>query len=187
MSWLSRLLHRKASASPAELPAPAPERAPAWAQELLEAVQKSGRAQAKAIARLEALEPKLEGGFADLRSAIGAAARPPADPRGLEDILDALDILDEARRALAASGWTESEQGLAGVAERLERFLGDLGVARRASATEPLDGKLFRVVGTVQRPDLPDGAPTQVVRAAAFLGGRLLREGEVLVNRRPFP
>lgn len=186
MSWLSRLLHRKASASSAELSAPAPERAPAWAQELLEAVQKTGRAQAKAIARLEALEPKLEGGFADLRSAIGSA-RPVADPPDLEGILDSLDILDEARRALAASGWTQSEQGLAGVAERLERFLGDLGVARRASATEPLDGKLFRVVGTVQRPDLPDGAPAQVVRAAAFLGDRLLREGEVLVNRRPFP
>jgi molecular chaperone GrpE (heat shock protein) len=74
---------------------------------------------------------------------------------------------------------------LAGVTERLERFLDGSGLSRRAAASAPLDGKVFRVVGTVERTDLPDGSPVEVVRAAALAGDRLVREGEVLVNRRP--
>ncbi|HYU16932.1 MAG TPA: hypothetical protein VEL05_12695, partial [Candidatus Acidoferrum sp.] len=72
MSWLSRLVSKK---EPASLPAD-PDEPPAWAVELIEASQKIARSQAKATARVEALDAKLEGGFADLRSAVAAVARP---------------------------------------------------------------------------------------------------------------
>jgi len=186
MSWLTRLFRPEQPDPPASAEAPVPEEPPEWALEMLEAIQKVGRAQAKAAARVEGLESKLEGGFADVRSAV-AAARPATQSPKLDPVLDALDILDEARRSLVAAGWAQFEQGLGGVTERLERFLVDFGLARRALATEPLDGRLFRVVGTVERLDLPDGAPAQVVRAAALAGDRVVREGEVLVNRRPSP
>jgi len=192
MSLLSRLLSRTrpAPVSPfsdeeedggAEA---APDEPPDWAVELLDAVQKLARSQARAAARVEALESKVEGGFAEMRSAV-AAPRPSAAPVArLDVLLDALDVLDEARRAIAAAGSAQTERGLAGVSERLESFLADSGVSRRAEATEPLDGRLFRVVGTVELPDLPDGVPAQVVRAAALSSGRVVREGEVLINRR---
>ena len=182
MTWLSRLVSRR---QPAPLLAELREdEPPAWAVELIEASQKIARSQAKTVARVEAVEAKLEGGFADLRSAV-TAARPAAAPARLDPLLDALDILDEARRALAAAGSAPVEQGLAGVTERLESFLAASGLSRHAVAGEPLDGKLFRVVGTVERADMPDGAPAQVVRAAALAGGRVVREGEILINRRP--
>ncbi len=190
MNWLTRLFTRKQpnpSVDPEPLPqleAHPPDEPPEWAVDLLEAVQKVGRAQARSIARLESLESKLEAGFTDVRSAV-SAARPTAEPPKLDAVLDALDILDEARRSLLDAGFSQSEQGLAGVTERLEGFLRRSGVARRAQVSEPIDGKLFRVVGTVERSDLPDGAPAQVVRAAALAGDRVVREGEVLVNRRP--
>jgi len=60
-----------------------------------------------------------------------------------------------------------------------------MGLTRVAEAPGALDGRLFRAVGVVDRPDLADGAPAQVVRAAALVGERVVREGEVLINRRP--
>lgn len=181
MHWLTRLFRRRSPDLPAEPPPPAPD----WAVSLLEAVQKVGRSQAKVTARIDGLESKLEGGFSDLRTTISAMR--PVSPEGakLDPVLDALDILDAARRTLTASGQVTAEQGLAGVTERIERFLGDSGLRRHAIAHDPLDGKLFRVVGTVERVDLPEGAPAEVVRAAALAGEHLVREGEVLVNRRP--
>lgn len=188
MSWLSNLFARSRPAEDldpvAALPPPEP---PDWALELLEAVQKSARAQAKGAVRLEALEAKLEGGFADLRAALRdrpaspAASSPSPSP---DPVLDALDLLDEAARALSASGSEAVVQGLRGVTARLERFLAEGGVTRLSQASSPLDGRTFRVVGTVQRPDLAEGEPALVVRAAARRGDRLVREGEVLVNRR---
>jgi len=184
MSWLTRLFSRKVSSQSSG--AADPDLPPVWAAELLDAVQKASRSQARAIARIEDLESKLEGGFADLRAAISVARPAPgtADPGRLEAVLDALDILDQARRTLSAAGHMQVEQGLAGVAERMDAFLAAEGLARRPAASEPLDGKLFRVVGTIERPDLPNGAPAQVVRAAVSMGERVIREGEVLVNRR---
>ncbi len=181
MNWLRYLFNRKPPDSPDTGPLPAPD----WALALSEAVQRIGRSQAKVVARIEALESKLEGGFSDLRTAISGAR--PASPAeaNLDALLDALDILDEARRALVSSGLAQAEHGLAGVTDRVERFLFDSGLSRRAAAPEPLDGKLFRVVGTVERTDLPDGAPVAVVRAAALAGDRIVREGEILVSRRP--
>jgi molecular chaperone GrpE (heat shock protein) len=181
MHWLSHLFTRK---SPPPLAETAPL-VPDWALELTEAVQKVGRSQAKVVARVEALESKLEGGFSDLRAAVTAARPVPASEANVDAVLDALDVLDAARRALRASGHALAEEGLAGVTERLERFLDGSGLSRRAAASAPLDGKVFRVVGTVERTDLPDGSPVEVVRAAALAGDRLVREGEVLVNRRP--
>ncbi|HTP27817.1 MAG TPA: nucleotide exchange factor GrpE, partial [Anaeromyxobacteraceae bacterium] len=142
-----------------------------------------GRAQAKTTARIEALESKLEGGFSDLRSELGTSGRGTAGP-DLEEVLDALDILDEASRTLEDGGNAPAAEGLRGVADRLQRFLARAGLTRIAKPPSVLDGRIFRVVGVVERHDLADGTPAQVVRAAALAGDRLIREGEVLVNRR---
>lgn len=186
MRWFTRLFRRP---PPVELPAPVPEAgAPDWARELQEAVQKAARSQARTAARVESLEAKLEGGLAELRGAVGsAAAAAPAEPPRLDLVLDALDILDQARRVFLAQGQGPAERGLAGVSERLERFLAANGITRLAKAEGPLDGRVFRVVGTVDRPDLPAGTPAEVVRAAVLSGDRVLREGEVLVNRSSQP
>jgi hypothetical protein len=176
--FLKRLFSRKP-------PTPAiSNELPDWTRELIEAIQKLGRSQIKATVRVETMESKLEGGFAELRSAI-AAARPANMPaQDPTPLLDALDILDEARRSLLSAGLTQEELGLARVSERIESFLKKSGLARYAAATEPLDGRLFRIVGTVDRADLHDGAPVQVVRAAAIAGDRVIREGEIIINRR---
>ncbi len=77
MSWLKRLFGPRREPIPLlALEAAAP--VPPWALELLEAVQKVGRAQARSMARIEALESKLEGGFSDLRST--ATSRPAGAP-----------------------------------------------------------------------------------------------------------
>ncbi len=180
MSWLKRLFapRREQLALPA-LEAGAP--APPWALELQEAVQKVGRAQAKTMARIEALESKVEGGFSDLRS---SAPSGPAAAPSFDEVLDAMDILDEASRTLEDAGNAPAAQGLQGVVDRLQRFLARAGLARIAKTPAALDGRLFRVVGVVERHDLADGAPARVVRAAALSGDRVVREGEVLVNRR---
>lgn len=181
MSWLKRLFGPRREPTPLlALEAAAP--VPPWALELLEAVQKVGRAQARAVARIEALESKLEGGFSDLRST--ASSRPAGAPC-FDEVLDAMDTLDEACRALEDGGNAHAAQGLRGVVDRLQRFLTRTGLTRIAEPPLPMDGRLFRVVGIVQRHDLADGAPAQVVRAAALAGERVVREGEVLINRRP--
>ena len=180
MNWLKRLLAggRERRLVLPEAPAPAPP----WAVELQETVQRVGRAQTRVIARIEALESKLEGGFSDLRSNPNPR---PADIPSFDEVLDALDILAEACRSLDSAGNAPAAHGLRGVVDRLERFLGRMGLTRLAEPPVMLDGRLFRVVGVVERPDLADGAAAQVVRAAAVAGEQVLREGEVLINRRP--
>lgn len=178
MRWLDRLFRRP---TPPELPAPEAG-PPEWAREFLDALQKVARSQARTAARVESLEAKLEGGFAELRGAVATAGARAESPR-LDLVLDALDVLDEARRALLAAGQAPSERGLAGVSERLERFLAASRLTRLVVADEPLDGRVFRVIGTLDRPDLPAGTPVEVVRAAVLSGDRVVREGEVLVNR----
>jgi molecular chaperone GrpE (heat shock protein) len=73
--------------------------------------------------------------------------------------------------------------GLRSVASKLEATLSRVSIERKRTPGLPVSGKLFRVVGTDDRPDLPTGAVTRVVRAAAVSGGRVLREGEVFVNK----
>lgn len=183
--WLRRRFaaHSKVPALPeAALPAASP---PSWASALLEAVQKSSRAQARLALQVEDLDRKLEGGLAEWRSAsaqksaaTGLSAGP--EPRW-EDLLDALDLLDEATRladpALAP--------GLAGVTDRLVRFLAHSGLTRLAPLAQPPDGRLFRVVGTQPYPSLVEGDVVRVVRAAVLRGEHLVREGEVITVRNP--
>jgi molecular chaperone GrpE (heat shock protein) len=137
--------------------------------------------------QVEDLERKLEGGFAELRSALlsqkgagtgaHAGAAPPWD-----ELLDALDLLDEAVRladpALAP--------GLMGVVARLGSFLSHAGLTRLVPLGQPPDGRLFRVVGTESHSSLAEGSIARVVRAAVLRGEHLLREGEAItVRNRP--
>lgn len=157
--------------------------------EILEAIQKASRTQARFGARLEALESKLEGGFTDLRAALaGQAAAARASARGSvqwDDLLDALDLLEEAIRSIGSASVPEAAaEGLRGIASRLERFLGQAGLVRVRAPDRLTDGKLFRVVGTEQLPELADGAIARLVRSAVLEGDRVVREGEVTINRR---
>jgi molecular chaperone GrpE (heat shock protein) len=184
-NWLSRHFHRE------------PSTPPEWASALGETAVKTARAQARLGVQVEELERKLEAGLEEVRSMLALKASRSAalaaelrreeqgSPGLWDDLLDAMDLLEEARRLCASEGQTETASGLGGVLARLERFLGRSGLERIAASPEPLDGRLFRVVGQASRPDLPPGAVVQVVRAAARCrDGKLIREGEVLVNGR---
>ncbi|HEY3352692.1 MAG TPA: hypothetical protein VGQ83_05555, partial [Polyangia bacterium] len=124
----------------------------------------------------------LGGGLGEVRAALVAGAAPAvaAAPRPA-DLLDAMDLLDEAIRVSAAAGTPAVAAGLTGVLARLGRFLDELGLRRVASAGEPLDGKLFRVVGEEAA---GAGPGVRVVRAAVCAGPRVVREGEVILARR---
>jgi molecular chaperone GrpE (heat shock protein) len=184
--WLRRLFaaHPEVPALPREIqPAELP---PAWATALLDAVQKSSRAQARLALQVEDLDRKLEGGLSELRGSLsskeGTAPSLSAGTEPLWDaLLEALDLLDEATRladpALAP--------GLAGVTERLVRFLAHSGLTRLAPLGQPPDGRLFRVVGTQPHPSLAEGVIARVVRAAVLRGEHLVREGEAITVRNP--
>ncbi|MFY0566373.1 nucleotide exchange factor GrpE [Archangium lansingense] len=165
------------------LPAESP---PTWGTTLLDAVQKSSRAQARLSLRVEDLERKLEGGLAELRGSLSSlrgatsgnsssGSEPPWD-----DLLDALDLLEEASRVAADEALAS---GLMGVAARLERFVTASGLTRLASIGHIPDGRLFRIVGTQPHPSFAEGAIARVVRAAALRGERLIREGEAIIVR----
>jgi len=182
--WLRRLFAAPALAPglPGHgLPAESP---PAWATALLEAVQKSARAQARLALQVEDLERKLEGGLAEWRGSLSAQkGDAPGVAPGTElhwdELLDARDLLEEAARVadpVLASG-------LAGVMERLDRFLSRAGLRRLASLGHPPDGRFFRVVGTQPHPNLAEGAISRVVRAAVLRGEHLVREGEAITVR----
>lgn len=173
MSLFARLFRRPVPAS-----LPAPVEPPPWAEALSEALTKSARAQAKLGVCVEALDARLEAGFSDLRAAL--AARPAASTPSVDPVLDVLDALEEAARSLEGDR-PEVAEGLRGLVARLERFLATTGVERLAHPTEPLDGKLFRVVGREPKPGQRSGVVTQVVRAAARGPSGVIREGEVIV------
>lgn len=152
------------------------------AAELLDAVQRSTRTTAKLALKLEDLERKLEGGLAELRSTLGASrAATCASP---DELLDAMDLIDQAATRSAALDPALAE-GLRGVLERLDRHLAAQGLVRSAPIGAAPDPRLFRVVGSEADASLPDGVVARVVRAAVTQGDTLLREGEVLTNRRP--
>ena len=175
MSWVARLFGREGA--PEEPAAPADR----TRQELLDGLQKVARAQAKQTLRLEELESKLEGGFADLRAQLEEAQRPAGDVDWAE-LLDAMDALDEAARLAVAT--PDVAAGLRAVLQRMDRFLAVAGVERRTPVGTPPDGRLFRVVGSEPAAALPEGVVARVVRAAALRGEEILREGEVIVARR---
>ncbi|MHB8874237.1 MAG: nucleotide exchange factor GrpE [Myxococcaceae bacterium] len=160
-----------------------PEGPPAWADELFELARKTARAQARLALKLEDLEAKVEGGFTELRQSARAAPA-PASPTSLrwDDLLDAMDLLDEASRSAADASVAD---GLRQVLARLERVLAQASLVRHATPGAAPDGRLFRVVGAHLEETLPDGVVSRVVRAAVLCGDRVLREGEVLTNRRP--
>jgi molecular chaperone GrpE (heat shock protein) len=152
-------------------------------EELLEATHRLARAQARQGARLEEMEGKLEAGFQDLRAVVGTLAAPAAtDQLRWDDLLDAMDALEEAV-ALAGSV-PELAQGLRQVLHRLERFAAQAEISRKRPVGSAPDGRLFRVVGTEEAPAVAEGAVARVVRAAVLRGTRVLREGEVIINRR---
>jgi molecular chaperone GrpE (heat shock protein) len=159
----------------------AEEPRPPRVDELAELLQKSLRALTRVAITLEELERKVEGGFEDLRRSLTDATRgaEPADA-GWYDVLDALDVLGHAMHAGCDP---TTLAGLHGIEERLARVLARAGIVRHGAAGAPLDGRLWRVVGSEPRPELPAGVVTRVVRAAATRGERVVREGEVIISR----
>jgi|GEM_PF-2261710 len=158
---------------------PAP---PAWLPELLEAMTKAARSHARLAAKVEDVERKLEGGFAELRGVLEPLQRQSrVNTSPPEPVLDALDALDEA---VEQSGGSLAE-GLGAVRLRLEAFVESQGLKRHAATGVVPDGRLFKVVGSLERAGFPDGAIARVVRAAVTRGADVVREGEVLTNRRP--
>ena len=176
MPWLARLFRRDRALPETATASNEPTR-----QELLEGMHRLARAQAKQGLRLEELESKLEGGFADLRAQLEEQQRPGGDVDWSE-LLDAMDALDEAARVAATT--PEVAAGLRRVIERMGQFLAARGVERQVPVGRSPDARLFRVVGTETAPALPDGVVARVVRAAALRGAEILREGEVIVTRR---
>lgn len=182
--WLIRRFTRRSRAPALPEAAPPVESTPLWVTSLQDSMQRSSRAQARLVLHVEDLERKLEGGLAELRGALcslrgeAAGAAPEAGLRW-EELLDALDVLEEA--SLLAEGGLAS--GLAGVAARLERFLAQAGLTRLYPLGQPPDGRLFRIVGTQPHSSLAEGVVVRVVRAAVLRGEQLVREGQVIIVR----
>jgi len=153
-------------------------------RELLEVMRKLTRHSTKLALKLDELGSKQDAGFGDLRSKLDARPAIHGDAVPCDDVLDALDALDEAARALDDGRAEGVAQGLRAIGARLTRFLAQQSLVRLAEPTTPIDGRLFRVVGAEHVSELPDGAPVRVVRAAVRRGDRVVREGEVIVNRR---
>jgi molecular chaperone GrpE (heat shock protein) len=179
VSLLSRFLGRKQEQPNDEGPlAEQLER-----RQLMETVQKLARSQAKLALRVEELDGKIEGGFADLGNRLDDLALPAsADDTDWGELLDAVDLLCEAVHQ--AGPGSPLAEGLTGVRARLERFLAQQGIERLTAEGQSPDGRLFRVVGSQPSPVLAEGVVTRVVRAAAVRGQQVLREGEVIVAGR---
>jgi hypothetical protein len=136
--------------------------------------------------QVEDLDRKLEGGLAEWRGALSSmkssfSGVPTGAGARWDELLDALDLLDEAVRLADPM----LAPGLAGVTERLGRFLAHAGLTRLALLGHPPDGRLFRIVGTQPHPSLAEGVIARVVRAAVLQGEHLVREGEAITVRNP--
>jgi molecular chaperone GrpE (heat shock protein) len=167
-------------------PLPPAER-PVWADELLEAVleatQKQARAAAKQGARFEASLGALEERLSSLTARLDQRVA-PAQPKApgapsLEAVFDALDGLDAARALTADPHLAE---GLARVADRLERLCATHGHRRLSELGVAPNARVMRVVGTEPRSDLAPGLVSRVVRAAIVHGEEIVREGSVIVS-----
>ena len=181
MSWFSRWFGSRSSmadeaADPAEEPAGTDEIA-----ELADLLQKFARTQARQGMRLEEIESKLEAGFSDLRTVVTATVVAPAD-LDYGDCFDAMDALGEAARMAPSA---EYAQGMQRILDRLDRFLTRAGYQREAVIGQAADPRRFRTVGTEVNEAQPAGTILRVVRAAVLSQGKLVREGEVIVNARP--
>lgn len=187
--WVSRIIDRVQP--PIEVAAcaenPAEDRDDLRMDELLESVQKLARAQAKQLVRVEGLENKLEGGFTEIRAGLAAMASRVSSGGSLNwnELLDAMDVLEEACRSVEERGEREVASGLRGALNRLDRFLSEqAGLSRIHQTNGTPDGKLFRIVAVDDRLGSPESVITRVVRAAVLRGDKLIREGELIINRR---
>lgn len=144
--------------------------------------QKAARGQSRIALRLEELERKVEGGFAAQAGRL--TVRGAQELAGVDDLLDAMDLLDGARAGLGDTT-AALREGLAGVLERLGRALAAGGYERHAPVGRSFEARLFRVVGTVDADEhRSDGCVVSVGRAAVTRHGHVIREGEVIVARR---
>jgi molecular chaperone GrpE (heat shock protein) len=166
-------------------------RAPAEAPpELLDLLKKTARAQARLAARLDDVEQSLATAIAELRGTLltqlqPRAAATPAESSDANDLLDALDKLDFVADALDVGEEVEGlADGLRAVSYKLEASLARRSIERVGTPGMEVNGRFMKVVATECRDDLPDGVVTRVVRAAALVGERVIREGEVFANRR---
>ena len=186
MSWLTRLL-RKSEVPEQQAPKQDEQSdppVPDWALEMAEMLQKTSRAQAKLAVKLDDLASRVDGGFTQLEGLVKSSQRVQADEVSWDDLLDAMDILEAAVDSSEVRDIPALAEGLRGVVRRLERVLSKHSLTRLAPQGELPDGRLFRVVGSHPEPALPEGVVSRVVRAAVVRGDRVLREGEVLTNRR---
>jgi hypothetical protein len=163
---------------PAPPPEPKPPEAPAELLETLDVVRKMARAQSKLALKLDEVDANAAKRLDELKAVIPAP--PPALAWG--DLLDAMDLLQHAIEAIDPAH-DDVADGLARVLGRLDRFLAQGGFRRVGARGEPVDGKLFRVIGAESHPGLSPGTIARVVRAAAVRDGQVVREGEVLTVR----
>lgn len=192
--WLLYLFGRsrtnsRAEADDPDAPADDTHDPPAWAAEMIGSLQKASRGQARVAARIEELEGKVEAGFADLRASIGiltsaSHAQSDSSARRWDALLDSIDLLVEAAARVDREACPGLGEGLDAIASRLGGFLEQESMVRVGARGMAADGKVFRVVGTEDQPDLPDGVIARVVRAAVLRGDRVVREGHVITNRR---
>jgi molecular chaperone GrpE (heat shock protein) len=155
--------------------------------EISDGLRKLARVQARQGVRLEEIEGKIEGGFADLRTSSRQMVQQLGVSIQWDDLLDAADALDEAARAASAAGDGPMAEGLRAVGARITRFLAQREVRRQGCLGAAPDPALVRVVGTIDEAAIQEGHVARVVRAAVTDRGQLLREGEVLIARRPPP
>ena len=178
MSWLARLFGK---CTPVAENDGEPEETRLDAGDIVEALQKSARTQARQGLLLEEIESKLEAGFADLHRMVEKVGLSSEASLSFDDCFDAMDALEEAARLAPEQA---QAQGLRAVIDRLERFLKRAGFERRTATGETPDARQFRVVGTEASDVLAAGKALRIVRAAIIRQGKLVREGEVIVSMR---
>ncbi len=192
---------------PSRPPPPKPPDAPI--DKLLDGLTVLGRTVGRLLVRVESLEGQVKTELAAVRGDLAKLEPQPqlSDLFSLADTLnDLLQQVDEgglsllARGELAAMSVTELaalaesdapnprardlKRALSSSLGRLDRFLAGLGIAHVGRTGEEADARVLRVVDVVEREDLADGVIVSVVRPGFVRGSRVLREGDVVVNRR---
>ena len=173
--WLDRLRNIATESRSASRPEAAPRDMAAEVGGRIDSVLETARKTARAVAKLEASFESLEAQVSELAT----QARRRED-EFLAPLMDALDLLDAARSAIASGHADGTEAGLSGIQQRLESLLDRAGYARHSSVGVPVDGRLQRVVGTQPSASGPNHSVARVVRAAVTRGDVIVRGGEVI-------
>lgn len=157
---------------------------PGWVAELQDGQQKAARAQARTALRVEETERKLEAGFSEMRAALDRSNQGRGTDQGVafEAVFEAMDAMEDAGRVAGLD--PAVAQGLTRVVQRLDEFLAAAGFTRHTPRGVAPNGRHFKVVGH-EETNLPDGVISRVVRAAVTRDDRVVREGSVLISRRP--